>query len=273
VAAKRALIQPGHAAISLQRQCELVGLNRSSWYYQAARESPENERLMALMDAQFTKTPFYGVRRMTAWLRLQGETVNAKRVRRLLRKMGLMAVYPKPKLSLPGDNPRRFPYLLKDYPITAPNQVWSTDITYIRLSQGFIYLVAIIDWFSRYVIAWQISNSMDVQFCLDTLEAALKTGKPVIFNSDQGSQFTSLVFTQRLEQAGIQISHDGKGRAYDNIFVERLWRSVKYEEVYLKSYTSVSDAIQHLDAYFKFYNEERLHQSLNYRPPFVIHFS
>jgi putative transposase len=272
VAAKRALIQPEHAQISLSRQCELLNLSRSSWYDEAGRETPENEALMQLIDQQFTQTPFYGVRRMTAWLNQQGHHVNHKRVRRLMKQMGLVAVYPKPKLSLPGDNARRFPYLLKDYDITAPNQVWSTDITYIRLSQGFVYLVAIIDWFSRYVLAWQLSNTMDVQFCLDALEQALRQGKPVIFNSDQGAQFTSLAFTQRLEQAGIQISHDGKGRAYDNIFVERLWRSVKYEEVYLKSYNSVTEAIQGLDQYFQFYNHRRLHQSLNYRPPVTIHF-
>jgi putative transposase len=273
VAAKRALIQPDYAQISLSRQCELLNLNRSSWYYAAARESPENEALMQLIDQQFTQTPFYGVRRMTAWLNQQGHHVNHKRVRRLVKQMGLVAVYPKPKLSLPGDNARRFPYLLKDYDITAPNQVWSTDITYIRLSQGFVYLVAIIDWFSRYVLAWQLSNTMDVQFCLDALEEALTQAQPVIFNSDQGAQFTSLAFTQRLEQAGIQISHDGKGRAYDNIFVERLWRSVKYEEVYLKSYNSVADARQGLAQYFQFYNHHRLHQSLNYHPPVTIHFS
>jgi putative transposase len=168
---------------------------------------------MRLIDQQFTQTPFYGVRRMTAWLKQQGYPVNPKRVRRLMRKMGLVAVYPKPKLSLPGDNARRFPYLLKDYAITAPNQVWSTDITYIRLSQGFVYLVAIIDWFSRYVLAWQLSNTMDVEFCLEALEQGLSSGQPIIFNSDQGAQFTSLAFTQRLERAGIQISHDGKGRA------------------------------------------------------------
>jgi putative transposase len=272
VAAKRAVIEPAHPQISLSRQCELIGLNRSSWYYEAARETPEHEVLMRLIDQQFTQTPFYGVRRMTAWLKQAGHPVNHKRVRRLMKQMGLVAVYPKPKLSLPGDNPRRYPYLLKDYAITAPNQVWSTDITYIRLSQGFIYLVAIMDWFSRYVLAWQISNTMDVQFCLDALEQALERGQPLIFNSDQGAQFTSLVFTQRLEQAGIQVSHDGKGRAYDNIFVERLWRTVKYEEVYLKSYNSVTEAIQNLDLYFQFYNQERLHQSLNYHPPAMIHF-
>jgi putative transposase len=273
VGVKRALIQPDHGQISLSRQCELLSLNRSSWYYEAARESPENEALMQLIDQHFTQTPFYGVRRMTAWLNQQGHLVNHKRVRRLMKQMGLVAVYPKPKLSLPGDNARRFPYLLNDYAITAPNQVWSTDITYIRLSQGFVYLVAMIDWFSRYVLAWRLSNTMDVQFCLDALEQALSLAKPIIFNSDQGAQFTSLAFTQRLEQDGIQISHDGKGRAYDNIFVERLWRSVKYEEVYLKSYNSVADARQGLDQYFQFYNHQRLHQSLNYHPPVTIHFS
>lgn len=271
--AKRGLIDPGHPQISQRRQCELLELSRSSWYYQAACETPENEALMQLIDQQFTATPFYGVRRMTAWLRQQGYPVNPKRVRRLMRQMGLVAIYPKPKLSQPGDYPQRFPYLLKDYAITAPNQVWSTDITYIRLSQGFVYLVAIIDWFSRYVLAWRLSNTMDVQFCLDALERALDDGTPVIFNSDQGAQFTSLAFTQRLTQAGIQISHDGKGRAYDNIFVERLWRSVKYEEVYLKSYNSIPEAMQGLEQYFRFYNHQRLHQSLNYRPPATIHFS
>ncbi|MEB3295497.1 MAG: IS3 family transposase [Synechococcales bacterium] len=272
VVAKRALIEPDHPQISLSRQCELLDLNRSSWYYEAARETPENEALMQMIDQQFTQTPFYEVRRMTAWLRQQGHAVNPKRVRRFMKKMGSGAVYPQPKLSLPGENTRRFPYLLKDYAITAPNQVWSTDITYIRLSQGFVYLVAIIDWFSRYVLAGQLCNTMDVQFCLEALEQTLSQAQAVIFNSDQGAQFSSLAFTQRLEQANIQISQDGKGRAYDNILVERLWRSVKYEEVYLKSYNSVAEAIQGLDQYFQFYNHKRLHQSLNYCSPATIHF-
>lgn len=209
---------------------------------------------------------------MTAYLNTQGEGVNPKRVRRLMRTMGLEAIYPKPRLSMPGDNPRRYPYLLKGRTLSAPNQVWSTDITYIRLAQGFIYLVAVMDWFSRYVLAWEVSNTMDVHFCLEALERSLRFGKPEIFNSDQGAQFTSHVFTQRLEEQGISISQDGKGRAYDNIFIERLWRSVKYEEVYLKSYASVADAISSLNAYFKFYNNQRLHQSLNYRSPASIHF-
>lgn len=272
MAAKRAWIEPERGQISVQRQCELIGLARSSWYYEAAQETPYNEHLMQLIDQQFTETPFYGIRRMTAWLKTQGETVNPKRVARLMRKMGLEAIYPKPNLSVPGDNDRRYPYLLREMAITAVNEVWSTDITYIRLSQGFIYLVAVIDWFSRYVLSWQVSNTMDVGFCLEALEQALQRGQPMIFNTDQGSQFTSAVFTGRLERQGIQISQDGRGRALDNIFVERLWRSVKYEEVYLKSYTSVLDAITNLNAYFSFYNYKRLHQSLNYRTPAIVHF-
>jgi putative transposase len=272
LAVKRTQIELGHPQISLSRQCELLGLARSSWYYQPARESPQNERLMRLIDEQFTQTPFYGIRRMTAWLKTQNEPVNHKRVQRLMRKMGLEAIYPGPNLSRPGASARRYPYLLTGMELTAPNQVWSTDITYIRLPQGFIYLVAVIDWFSRYVLAWEVSNTMDVSFCLTALERALKRGKPQIFNTDQGAQFTSVAFTDRLLEADIQISHDGKGRALDNIFVERLWRSVKYEEVYLKDYATVAIAIANLAAYFQFYNQERLHQSLNYQPPTVIHF-
>ena len=273
MAVKRSQIEPDHPQISIERQCELIGLARSSWYYEAVQETPYNEHLMHLIDQQFTETPFYGIRRMTAWLHTQGEAVNHKRVARLMRKMGLEAIYPKPNLSRPGDNARRYPYLLRELPLTAPNQVWSTDITYIRLAQGFIYLVAVIDWFSRYVLSWQVSNTLDVGFCLDALEQSLQSGQPQIFNTDQGAQFTSLVFTQRLERDGIRISQDGRGRALDNIFVERLWRSVKYEEVYLKSYTSVADAIKQLNAYFLFYNQKRLHQSLGYRTPEMIHFA
>lgn len=272
MAAKRALIEPAQASISIARQCQLLGLARSSWYYQATGEDPYNHHLMRLIDQQFTETPFYGVRRMTAWLRSVGETVNPKRVSRLMRKLGLATIYPKPKLSLAADNVRRYPYLLNDICIDAPNQVWSTDITYIRMPQGFLYLVAVIDWFSRYVLSWQVSNTLDVHFCLDALETALEQGQPAIFNSDQGSQFTSVAFTQRLEQQGIAISQDGRGRAFDNIFVERLWRSVKYEEVYLKDYSDATIAMQSLSAYFAFYNYQRLHQALNYRPPAIVHF-
>jgi len=272
VTAKRQLIEPEHREISLARQCELLGLARSSWYYQPAGEDPYNLHLMKLMDRQFTETPFYGIRRMTAWLRSQGEQVNHKRVARLMRKMGLETIYPKPRTSIPADNIRRYPYLLSGVSIQAPNQVWSTDITYLRMSHGFLYLVVVMDWFSRYVLAWQVSNTMDVHFCLSALEAALRWGQPQIFNSDQGSQFTSIAFTNRLEKQGIQISQDGRGRVFDNIFVERLWRSVKYEEVYLKDYSTVAIAIENLQAYFQFYNHQRLHQALNYQPPALVHF-
>lgn len=225
-----------------------------------------------MLDQQFTATPFYGVRRMTAWLATQGETVNPKRVRRLMRKMGLEAIYPKPNLSLAKDNVRKYPYLLKEAEITAPNQVWSTDITYIPLPQGFTYLVAVIDWYSRYVLSWELSNTLDIIFCLSALEKALIQNTPKIFNTDQGSQFTSPLFTSRLEAKKIAISQDGRGRALDNIFVERLWRSVKYEEVYPKAYASVKEAIQELEKYFHFYNNERPHQSLNYQTPAAVHF-
>lgn len=230
-------------------------------------------KLMKLIDTQYTQTPFYGIRRMTAWLRTQGEVVNHKRVARLMRQMGLETIYTRPKTSVSADNARRYPYLLNGITIDAPNQVWSSDITYIRMPHGFVYLVAILDWFSRYVLAWEVSNTMDVSFCLTALEAALSIGKPQIFNSDQGAQFTSNAFTSYLERENIAISQDGKGRVFDNIFVERLWRSVKYEEVYLKSYSSVEDAITNLRQYFEFYNQQRLHQSLSYQTPAAVHFS
>lgn len=269
---KRQLVEPNHPTISLSRQCELLGLARSSWYYKPVAVDPYELHLMQLIDAQYTQTPFYGIRRMTAWLRTQGETVNHKRVARLMRQMGIEAIYPRPRTSTPADNVRRYPYLLKGLVIDEPNMVWSTDITYIRLAGGFVYLVAVIDWFSRYVLSWQLSNTMDVHFCLVALEEALRVGKPEIFNSDQGSQFTSEAFTSSLESQGIRISQDGKGRAFDNIFVERLWRSVKYEEVYLKDYATVAMAIEGLGNYFEFYNHQRLHQSLNYQVPAAVHF-
>ncbi len=227
---------------------------------------------MRMLDQQFTATPFYGVRRMTAWLATQGELVNPERVKRLMRKMGLEAIYPKPNLSRAKDNVRKYPYLLKEEEITAPNQVWSTDITYIPLPQGYIYLIAVIDWHSRYVLSWELSNTMDMTFCLSSLEKALAQNTPKIFNTDQGSQFTSMLFTGRLEEKGIMVSQDGRGRALDNIFVERLWRSVKYEEVYPKVYTSVKEALNGLEKYFYFYNNERRHQSLNYEAPVTVHF-
>lgn len=226
---------------------------------------------MRLLDEQYTRCPFYGVRRMTAWLEQQGYMVNEKRVRRLLRKMGLLAAYPKPSVSQPAARAQVYPYLLRGVEIARVNQVWSTDITYIRLLSGFIYLVAIIDWYSRYVLAWEVSNTLESSFCVAALDRALRQAAPEVFNSDQGAQFTSLVFTERLLQRGIKISMDGRGRALDNIFVERLWRSVKYEEVYLKDYRFAPDAITGLGGYFEFYNRERLHQSLKYKTPEAVY--
>jgi putative transposase len=272
VAEKKALVEPEHLSISISRQCELLGLARSSFYYEIQPETEQNLRLMEMLDKQYTARPFYGVRKMTAWLATQGEIVNPKRVKRLLRKMGIEAIYPKPNLSRPQDNVRKYPYLLREEKITAPNQVWSTDITYIPLPQSYVYLVAVIDWYSRYVLSWELSNTMDMTFCLSALEKALAQNTPKIFNSAQGSQFTSTAFTGRLEKEGILVSQDGRGRALDNIFVERLWRSVKYEEVYLKGYTSVIEALRGLEEYFDFYNNERMHQSLNYQTPAMIHF-
>lgn len=228
---------------------------------------------MNLIDQEYTRHPFYGIRKMTAWLRDQGEPVNHKRVARLMHQLGIQAIYARPRTTFPADNVRRYPYLLKEVTVTAPNHVWSTDITYIPLQTGFIYLVAVMDWYSRYVLSWELSNTLDMQFCLDALERALKVGHPQIFNTDQGSQFTSPAFTDILEREQIQVSQDGKGRAFDNIFVERLWRTVKYEEVYLKSYSSLTEAYHGLKSYFAFYNQERFHQALDYQTPAAIHFS
>lgn len=208
---------------------------------------------------------------MRAWLATQGWRVNEKRVRRLLREMGLAVIYPPPQISLPSVENKRFPYLLKDVEIERVNQVWSTDITYIRLATGFIYLVAVMDWYSRFVLAWRLSNSLETSFCLEALEEALAFGSPEIFNSDLGSQFTSHDFVGRLTRSGILVSHDGRGRCFDNIFVERLWRSVKYEEVYLKDYEIVLEARIGLSNYFKFYNGERVHQSLSYKTPAAVY--
>lgn len=268
---KRQLIEPGHPHVSLRRQCALLGLARSSLYSEPRGESTDNLHLMRLLDAQYTATPFYGSRRMTAWLRGQGYTVNRKRVARLMRQMGIEAIYTKPHLSQPLAGHKIYPYLLRGVKIERVNHVWSADITYVRLQQGFIYLVAVIDWWSRYVLSWAVSITLESAFCLEALESALRWGRPEIFNTDQGAQFTSLAFTERLRQGEIQISMDGRGRALDNIFVERLWRSVKYEEVYLRAYNTVQEAKHGLGRYFGFYNDERLHQALGYRTPAAVY--
>lgn len=259
--------------MSVARQCELLGLARSSYYYAAVPESAQNLGYMRLLDEEYTRHPFYGVPKMTVWLRDLGHGVGPKRVRRLLRQMGLMAVYPKPHLSLNPLEHRRFPYLLRDLRIQRPNQVWSTDITYIRLRGGFVYLVAILDWYSRFVLAWELSISLEVSFCVAALEQALTLQRPEIFNTDQGVQFTSAQFQAPLLAAQVQLSMDGRGRVFDNIFVERLWRSVKYEEVYLKDYPDVAAARCGLGQYFTFYNTERFHQALDYRTPQSVHFA
>jgi putative transposase len=268
---KRALIEPAHLQLSIRRQCALLGLARSTLYDRPLGERAENLQLMRLLDEQYTATPFYGVRRMTAWLRGQGYAVNRKRVARLLHRMGLEALYPKPRLSQPAAGHTIYPYLLRGVTVERVNQVWSADITYIRLQAGFVYLVAVMDWFSRYVLSWALSITLDLSFCVEALEQALGQGCPEIFNTDQGVQFTSQAFTARLKQGEIRISMDGRGRALDNVFVERLWRTVKQEEVYLHDYQSVQDARQGLVRYFVFYNEERLHQALGYQPPAAVY--
>jgi putative transposase len=265
------MIEAGHAHLSIRRQCELVGLNRATFYYTPAGESDLNLHLMRLIDEQYLKTPFYGWPRMTACLRRQGYPVNHKRVQRLMGLMGLQAIYPKPRTTVLAEGHRVYPYLLHNLPITRPNQVWSADITYIPMWRGFMYLAAIMDWYSRYVLAWQLSNSLDGLFCLEALECALDQGQPDIFNTDQGVQFTAQAFTSRLEGAGIRISMDGRGRALDNVFIERLWRSVKYEHVYLYEYATVPELEKGLQDYFTFYNYERPHQSLSYQVPADIH--
>lgn len=265
------MIEPGHPSLSIRRQCALVGLNRASYYLEAVGESEFNLHLMRLIDEQYLRTPFYGYPKMTAELQRQGYAVNRKRVARLMQKMGLQAVFPKRKLSQPAEGHAIYPYLLRNLAISQPNQVWSTDITYVPLHKGFMYLIAVIDWFSRYVLAWQLSNTLEGRFCLETLEMALAQGKPDIFNTDQGAQFTAHAFTGRLKTANIRISMDGRGRALDNIFVERLWRSVKYEDIYLKRYESVSALQAGLHDYFHFYNHARPHQSLAYRTPAEVH--
>jgi putative transposase len=265
------LIDPGHDMIPLWRQCELLALPRSSYYYHSQRDDTYNLKVMNLIDEQFTRTPFYGVERMTAWLKRQGEAVNCKRVRRLMRVMGLEAIYPKPRLSLSNQAHKLYPYLLRNLTIDHPDQVWCADITYIRMLHGFVYLVAVMDWYSRYVLSWKLSTSLDTAFCLSALEKALEASQPEIFNTDQGSQFTSREFTGRLKKDDIRISMDGRGRVFDNIFVERLWRSVKYEEVYLHSYQTVSEARRGLARYFLFYNTDRLHESLGYQTPYEIY--
>jgi putative transposase len=265
------LIEPLNGHLSVLRQCELLEFNRSSRYLPPAAESAENLRLMRLIDQQFLKTPFYGSRRMTASLARSGETVNRKRVQRLMAQMGLEAIFPRPRTTIPATAAQVYPYLLRDRELTRVNEVWSSDITYVPMRHGFMYLTAVIDWYSRYVLSWRLSNTLEGRFCLEALEEALSMGRPEIFNTDLGSQFTSQEYTSRLEEAGIAVSRDGRGRALDNVFVERLWRSVKYENIYINNYEHVNELESGLRSYFWFYDEERPHQSLEYRTPGEVH--
>lgn len=266
------MVDLNNTMIPIARQCELLALSRSSFYYSPHGDDSYNLQLMNLIDEQFTKTPFYGVPKMMAWLRTVGHPVNPKRVRRLMRQMGLEAIYPKPRTSQSGPHHTIYPYLLKGVTVDRPDHVWCADITYIRLAHGFVYLVVVLDWHSRYILSWELSITLEKEFCLQALKNALWLSKPEIFNTDQGAQFTSEEFTAALAGANVRISMDGRGRLYNNIFVERLWRTVKYEEVYLHDYRTVQEARERLAAYFHFYNNERLHEALGYRTPHEVYF-
>lgn len=273
---KKAMIDANHPKLSIARQCNLINLSRASYYRRSTEdicsESPENLALMALIDEEYMRHPFYGSRQMRSYLRRKGHDVNRKRVQRLMRLMGLVSVAPKPNTSKKNKAHKVYPYLLKELVIERPNQVWCTDITYVRMQGGFVYLVAIMDWYSRKVLSWEISNSMDDDFCVSALERAIRLhGAPEIFNTDQGSQFTSKAFTDVLKSHEIQISMDGKGRWMDNVFIERLWRSVKYEDIYLKEYRTVLALRDGLKVYFEFYNNERPHQSFGIYTPSEVY--
>ena len=268
---RRGLVQAG-LECSIRRQCELLGLDRSGLYHTPLPESAENQKLMRLLDREYTRHPVYGVRRMTLFLSELGYGVNAKRVRRLLRLMGLEAIFPKPRLSIPDPVAGKYPYLLRGLQVERPDQVWCADITYIGLEEGWAYLVAIMDWFSRYVLAWEVSNTLESAFCVSALERALRSGSvPQIHNTDQGSQFTSAEWIGTLEKAGARISLDGRGRAFDNIFIERLWRTVKHEHVYLHEFASVEQLRRSLKRYFEEYNFRRWHQGLANRKPAEVY--
>ena len=262
-------IESDHPELTIARQCELLGLGRSSLYYAPAPPGAEDSRLMKLLDRQYIATPFYGVRKMAEWLLTRGESVNVKRVRRL---MGLEAIYAKPRTSVRCPENKVYPYLLRGLTIDRADQAWCADITYIPMRVGWAYLVAVMDWFSRCVLAWELSVTLDTTFCVEALGRALGRGRvPGVFNTDQGSQFTSAAFTGALQDAGVAISMDGRGRAFDNIFIERLWRSVKYEDVYLRDYQTPAEAWLGLGRYFEFYNHQRLHQALDYRTPASVY--
>ena len=271
---RKEMVEPNHQGLSIKKQCSLLSISRSSVYYEAMGESPLNLNLMRLIDEQFLETPYYGARQMARHLRRLGYWVNRKRVCRLMQKMGLMAIYQKPNTSKPHPEHKIYPYLLRGLDITEPNQVWCADVTYIPMRKGFLYLVAVMDWHSRKVLSWRLSNTLDAAFCVEALDEALaKYGKPAIFNTDQGSQFTSLEFTQALKDAGVKISMDSKGRWMDNVMIERLWRSLKYECVYLHAFETGSEARKGIGKWIRRYNEERPHSSLDDRTPYEAYWN
>jgi putative transposase len=271
---RKEIVKPEHPRLSITRQCDLLNISRSSWYYEVLGESAENLELMRLIDEQFMEEPSYGVRQMARHLRRKGYWVNRKRVWRLMRKMGLMAIYQKPDTSKPHPEHKTYPYLLRGVEITKPNHVWCADVTYIPMSKGFLYLVAVMDWASRKVLSWRLSNTMDADFCVAALKEALaKYGKPEVFNTDQGSQFTSIVFTQTLKDAEVKISMDGRGRWVDNVMIERLWRTLKYDCVYLNAFETGSEARKGIGQWIRRYNEERPHSSLDDKTPYEAYWN
>lgn len=268
------MIDRENGSLSVRKQCELLEINRSTLYYHAAGPSTEILELMELIDKIFIERPYFGARRMREMLRKQhGKIVSRSRVRRLMKMMGLEAIYRRPRTSKPEPGHKIYPYLLRGLEINRPNQVWASDLTYIPMAKGFLYLVAVIDWKSRYILSWKLSNTMDNEFCVDALKDSLLQGKPEIFNTDQGSQFTSEDFVNGVQEAGVRVSMDGRGRWLDNVFVERFWRSLKYEEIYLHSYASIMEARESIAKWINFYNNERPHQALDYRTPAEVHSS
>ena len=272
MAKKRLWIEVGHPQLSVRRQCESLGLHRSSFYLEPAGETALNLKLMRLIDEEYMRHPSLGSRKMREWLKKQKHVVNRKRLQRLMRWMGIASICPQPGTSQRHPQHKIYPYLLRNLQIVRPNQVWSTDITYVPMPHGSLYLTAVIDWYSRYVLAWELSNTLHLDFCLSVLETSLAQATPEIFNTDQGSQYTSREFTERLTLAGVAISMDGRGRALDNVFVERLWRSVKYEDIYPRGYTTATELTDGLESYFHYYCHERQHQALDYRTPAEVYF-
>lgn len=271
ISEKREFVEPSHEQLTIDRQCELLGISRPGYYYRPQPMNTEMLELINVVDQVYTDYPFFGTRRMSVCLQEKGYNAGRKLIRRIYQILGLEAIYPKPNLSIPNQENKIYPYLLRDIEVTHSDQIWSTDITYIRLCGGFVYLMAIMDWYSRYVLDWELGVSLEAEFCIETLKRVLRNNQCEIFNTDQGAQFTCRDFTDVLLQNNIRISMDGKGRALDNVFIERLWRSLKYECIYMRSLSTVKEAREEIKRYFRFYNNERPHQSLKYKKPIEIY--